>query len=63
MKERKIFCSECIKHGRKPKLLGITEDAEGTIRLWCKSCGSEIRVTITAANIDTRPATQADGRQ
>lgn len=51
---KEIRCSECVKRGDKPTLLGIVENSEGTLRLWCKKCRKEIRVEIKDNNITTR---------
>lgn len=56
MKGNDILCSECARNGYKPTKLGVVEDAEGIIRLWCKRCKSEILVTITKNNITTKKA-------
>lgn len=50
----KILCSECRKRGYPPNTLGVVEKAEGVLRLWCKSCKKEIRVTIHDGRITTR---------
>jgi RNase P subunit RPR2 len=52
---KKIYCSECVKRGYKPKMLGIAEGMEGSIRLWCASCRREIRVSIHNDRITTEP--------
>lgn len=56
MKGKDILCSECSKNGYKPTKLGVAEQAEGTIRLWCKRCKSEILVTISKDKIITQKA-------
>jgi hypothetical protein len=53
MMEQEIRCSECSNRGDKPTLLGIVENAEGVLRLWCKKCRKEIRVEITSGHIYT----------
>lgn len=50
---KKILCSECVKNGHSPKLLGIVENADGVLRLWCKRCRKEIRVEIRNGEILT----------
>lgn len=50
---KEILCSECKRNGYKPTKLGVVEEAEGTIRLWCKRCKAEILVTITEDKIIT----------
>ena len=49
-----IRCSECAKRGDKPTLLGVVENAEGVLRLWCKKCRKEIRVEIKDGKIHTQ---------
>ena len=53
MAGQEIRCSECINRGDKPTLLGVVEDAEGVLRLWCKKCRKEIRVEIKNGEIHT----------
>lgn len=58
--DKTIFCSECSKRGLTPKKLGVVEDierADGQLRLWCKQCKAEIRVTIHDGRIKTEYAT------
>lgn len=50
---KEIRCSECINRGDKPTLLGVVENAEGVLRLWCKKCRREIRVVIKNGEIHT----------
>lgn len=54
MTRKEIRCSECLNRGDKPALLGVAENSEGTLRLWCKKCKKEIRVEIRNGNITTR---------
>lgn len=54
----KILCSECKRNGYPATLLGIVEEAEGTLRLWCRRCRKEIRVEIRNGKITTRGAEQ-----
>ena len=43
-----ILCPRCKELGRKPKLLAKYEDivGRGTVWLFCKRCGKEIRINI-----------------
>ena len=49
-----IFCHECENKGKKPRFLGrVSDDTEGTLYFYCRSCHREIKVTISGGQYET----------
>lgn len=43
-----IFCKECENKGKKPHFLGrVSDDTEGALYFYCRSCRKEIKVVIS----------------